>query len=162
MPENEDVVSKRAQRRAVGRHGVVGEISGDDLPEPFPSFGNWPVHSPSQRLLDLPELCPHAVATRLPPNPEVASMGLIANEHKAQEREGLRLGTSAPLAVLGRKATELNQPGLCRMERQRELPQPVAHRVPEAPGVDLMLEAPTMSSAYLTMIMSPVASRRRQ
>src|SRR4051794_28464355 len=83
MPENEDVVSKRAQRRAVGRHGVVGEISGDDLPEPFPSFGNWPVHSPSQRLLDLPELCPHAVATRLPPNPEVASLGLIANEHKA-------------------------------------------------------------------------------
>ena len=85
MPENEDVVSKRAQRRAVGRHGVVGEISGDDLPEPFPSFGNWPVHSPSQRLLDLPELCPHAVATRLPPDPEVASLGLIANEHKAVE-----------------------------------------------------------------------------
>src|SRR3954466_5944159 len=31
MPENEDVVSKRAQRRAIGRHSVVGEISGDDL-----------------------------------------------------------------------------------------------------------------------------------
>src|SRR6266446_2722034 len=56
MPENEDVVSKRAQRRAVGRHGVVSEISGDDLREPFPGFRNWPVHSPSQRLLDLPEL----------------------------------------------------------------------------------------------------------
>ena len=63
MPENEDVVSKRAQRRAVGRHGVVSEIAGDDLREPFPGFRNWPVHSPSQRLLDLPELGVHAVAT---------------------------------------------------------------------------------------------------
>ena len=35
MPENEDMVSKRAQRRAVGRHGVVSEIAGDDLREPF-------------------------------------------------------------------------------------------------------------------------------
>src|SRR4029077_20214037 len=103
MPENEDAVSKRAQRRAVGRHGVVSEISGDDLREPFPGFRNWPVHSPSQRLLDLPELGAHAVATWLPPDPEVASPGLIANEHKAQELEGFRFGASAPLAVLGRK-----------------------------------------------------------
>src|SRR6202023_1724594 len=53
MPENEDVVSKRAQRRAVGRHGVVSEIAGDDLREPFPGFRNWPVHSMPQPLLDL-------------------------------------------------------------------------------------------------------------
>src|ERR1700722_18460449 len=39
MPENEDVVSKRAQRRAVGRHGVVSEIAGEDLREPFPVSG---------------------------------------------------------------------------------------------------------------------------
>src|SRR3954454_17220685 len=31
--------------------------------------------------------------------------------------------------------------GLVRMQRQRELPQPLAHRVPEAPGVSLALEA---------------------
>ena len=43
--------------------------------------------------------------------------------------------------VLRRKATELDQSGLVRMKRQRELPQPFAHRVPEAPGVGLMLEA---------------------
>src|SRR3984893_7300103 len=53
MPENEDVVSKRAQRRAVGRHGVVSEIAGDDLREPFPGFRNWPVRSMAQPLLDL-------------------------------------------------------------------------------------------------------------
>jgi hypothetical protein len=31
--------------------------------------------------------------------------------------------------------------GLVRMQRQRELPQPIAHRIPEAPGVGLVLEA---------------------
>src|SRR6202008_3442829 len=54
MPENEDVVSKRAQRRAVGRHRVVSEIAGDNLRKPFPGFRNWPVHSMPQPLLDLP------------------------------------------------------------------------------------------------------------
>src|ERR1700730_11670068 len=141
MPENEYVVSKRAQRRAVGRYGVVSEISGNDLREPFPGFRNWPVHSMSQCLLDFPERRAHAVAARLPPDPEVTPLGFIENEHEAQELEGFRFGTSAPLAVLRRKATELNQAGLLRMKRQRELPQPVAHRVPEAASVVLMLEA---------------------
>src|ERR1019366_7641970 len=58
-----------------------------------------------------------------------------------QELEGFRFGTSAPLAVLRRKATELNQAGLIRMKRQRELPQPIAHSVPETARVGLMLES---------------------
>src|SRR3984893_13289730 len=140
MPENEYVVSKRAQRRAVGRYGVVSEISGNDLREPFPGFRNWPVHSMSQCLLDFPERRAHAVAARLPPDPEVAPSGFIANEHEAQELEGFRFGTSAPLAVLRRKATELNQAGLLRMKRQRELPQPAAHPLPEAPSIAHNLE----------------------
>lgn len=37
-------------------------------------------------------------------------------------------------------AAELDQAGLVRMQRQRELLQPVAHCVPEAPSVALMLE----------------------
>jgi hypothetical protein len=60
--------------------------------------------------------------------------------NKTKELEGFRFGASAPLAVLRRKAPELNQAGLIRMKRQRELPQPIAHRVPEAAGVSLMLE----------------------
>jgi len=36
VPENGDVVAECADRRAVRRHGVVGEIPSDDLPEPFP------------------------------------------------------------------------------------------------------------------------------
>src|SRR3954454_9033002 len=37
-------------------------------------------------------------------------------------------------------AAELDQAGLVRMQRQRELPQPFAHRIPETPGVGLVLE----------------------
>src|SRR5438067_13717046 len=37
--------------------------------------------------------------------------------------------------------TELDQAGLVRMQRQRELSQPRAHRSQEAPGVFLMREA---------------------
>src|ERR1019366_8822981 len=140
MPKMFDVISKRGQCQAIGRHGMIGKIAGDDLSKPFPCFRDGPVCSSLQRFLDLPELRTHAVPTCLPPDPEVASSGFIANEHEPQELEGLRFGTSALLAVLGRKAAELNQTGLVRMKRQRELSQPVAHRVPKAAGLALMLE----------------------
>src|ERR1700694_125176 len=111
MPEDDDVVAKCSNRRAIGRHGVVGEIPADDLPEPFPGFRNWPVHSSSQRFLDFPELRTHAVAARLPFDLEIAPSGLAADEHEAQELERLRFAKPALLAVLRRKAAELNQAG---------------------------------------------------
>jgi hypothetical protein len=45
---------------------------------------------------------------------------------------------SAPFC---REAAELDQAGLVRVERQRELLEPPAHIAPEAPGVSLVLEA---------------------
>jgi hypothetical protein len=39
---------------------------------------------------------------------KVAASRFAADEHKAQEREGFRLGKPAPLAILRRKAAELN------------------------------------------------------
>jgi hypothetical protein len=62
MPEGDDVTAERKQCRAVGWHGVVGEVSGDDLREPSADFGNWHMPPFSQRLLDLPKLRAHAVA----------------------------------------------------------------------------------------------------
>ncbi len=44
-------------------------------------------------------------------------------------------------ASFRRKAAKLDQAGLVRVERQRELLEPLAHIVPEAPGVSLVLEA---------------------
>src|SRR6202049_1320681 len=48
------------------------------------------------------------------------------SEGKAQEVEGLRLAKPAPLAAFRREASELDQPGLLGVQRQRKLPQPLA------------------------------------
>src|SRR5438132_14149301 len=79
-PEFRDQEPERGQRGTVGRHGVIVEVSADDAREPFPLLGDRLVHSQSQPLLDLLELCPHAVAPALPRYEELASAGFAANE----------------------------------------------------------------------------------
>jgi integrase len=127
VPENGDVVAECADRRAVRRHGVVCEITGDDLAEPFPGVRDRQVPSLPQPFLDLPQLGAHAVATRLPLDLEIAPPGFAADQHEAQELEGLRFAEPTLLAILRRMAAELDQAGLVRVQRQRELPQPFAH-----------------------------------
>jgi hypothetical protein len=73
--------------------------------------------------------------------------GFAANEGEAQEVEGLRLAEPSLLTALRRKASELDQPGLLRMQRQRKLSQPLAHLVQEALGVVLVLHPEMKSSA---------------
>jgi hypothetical protein len=62
VPENGDVVAECADRRAIRRHGVVSEITGDDLAEPFPGVRDRHVPSLPQPFLDLLQLGAHAVA----------------------------------------------------------------------------------------------------
>src|SRR5262245_25690287 len=59
---------------------------------------------------------------------------------EAQELEGFRFSEPALRSSGHRMAAKLDQAGLFRMQRQRELLQPFTHRVPEAPGVTFMLE----------------------
>src|SRR5215217_9426767 len=125
---------------SVGRHCVVVEVTGDDLCQPFSLCGNRLMHPPPQPLFDRLHLYPHSIASRLPFDQELAPTCLAADEGEAQEVEGLRLAVPAPLAVFCREASELDQPGLLRVQRQCELPQPLAHRLQEAPGVALVLE----------------------
>src|SRR6266540_2475115 len=104
--------SERDERANVGRHSMVVEVADDDLPQPFPLYGDWLVHPPSQPFLDHPELRPHAVASGLPMNQELAPAGFAADEGEAQEVEGLRFAESAPFAIGRREAAELDQAGL--------------------------------------------------
>jgi hypothetical protein len=39
------MIAEHSQRRAVGRHGAVGEVSSYNLREPSPDFRNWHVLS---------------------------------------------------------------------------------------------------------------------
>src|SRR5205814_58535 len=72
---------------------------------------------------------------------EVALPGLAADERKAQEAEGLRFAEPALRACDPCEAAKLDQAGLLRVQRQRELPQPCTHFVPEAPGIGFLLKA---------------------
>src|SRR5258706_9646385 len=119
---------------------MIGEEPPHDLRQPSPLFGYRLVHSPSQLLLDLRELCPHAVAPGFPFKLELARARAPADENEAQELEGFRFSEPAPCASVRRMATKLDQAGLFPVERPRELLQSLSHRVPEAPSVRLMLE----------------------
>src|SRR5580704_3508363 len=140
MPASDDLVPERRQCTTIGRHRVIVEVAGNDLPQPPPHGGDRLMHSLAQRLLDLLQLCPPAVAPGLTLDLELALAGFTADEGEAEEVEGLRLAEPALLAIDRRKAAELDQAGLVRMKLQRELFQPLAHRAEEAPSVTLVLE----------------------
>src|SRR5262249_25873197 len=141
QPETHHMVAKGAECRKVGRHGVVCEVAPNDLRQPAPLFGDRLMHSPPQLLLYLPELCPHAIAPGFPFKLEFALARPPTDEHESQELEGFRLSQPTLCAPVRCMAAKLDQAGLVRVQRQQELFHPLAHRVPEAPGVRLVLEA---------------------
>src|SRR5258708_40234328 len=53
-------VTELHQGMAIGRDGVIPEVSADDLFEPFPLLADRLGPPLTQFLLDLPELCPHS------------------------------------------------------------------------------------------------------
>ena len=60
---------------------------------------------------------------------------------EAEEVESLRLPLSPRLTLLGRVATEADQPGLCRVQRQFERAQPFLEIIEERLRLMLVLEA---------------------
>ena len=113
--------AKRGQRSTVCRHRVIVEVAGDDLLQPLSLFWNRLVHTPPQFLFDGLQLDPHAIPSGLPFDLEFTPASFATDEDEAQEGEGLRFAKPAPLAVFHRKASELEEPGLLRMKRQRKL-----------------------------------------
>ena len=75
--------------------------------------------APRQFLFDGLQLCPHTVPPGLPFDLEFSPASFAADNGEAQE--GLRFAEPAPLAVCRRQASNLDQPGLLRMKRQRKL-----------------------------------------
>src|SRR5947207_1902948 len=137
-PEIDDAEAEGDERATVGRHRMVVEVSGDDSFQPLSLCRDWLMHSPPQLLFDHLQLRPQAIGPGLPLDLELAPTRLAADEDEAQEAEGLRFAEPAPLAICRRMASELDQPGLLRVERQRVLSQPLTHLVQEAPRVRLV------------------------
>ena len=128
-------------------HCVVGEEARRDLLQPFPLFGDWPVHLPPQRVLHSPEGRPHAVTSGLPQNLELTRPCSPADEREAQKGERLRFAKTQFLALCRRMATKLDQPGLIRVQRQRKLLQPLAQFFQKPLGLSFVLKAQPPSSA---------------
>jgi hypothetical protein len=118
MPESNYMVAKSRERLQVRWHCMVCEEAADDLSEPFSLLGNWLMPPLSQLLLDLFELCSHAVAPGFPLQKESAPTRFAADESETQEVEGLRLAEPTPRAVVRRVAAKLDEPGLLRVERK--------------------------------------------
>jgi hypothetical protein len=69
---------KRHERAEVTRHGVVGEVAGDDLPKPSTLLGNGQMHLSSQRVFDLSQLGLRAITTGFPLDEEFSLTCLAA------------------------------------------------------------------------------------
>jgi hypothetical protein len=72
-------------RRDIGWPGMIVEVAGDDLPQPFPLLGDRRVPAPRPLAFDLLELRPPPVATGFPLEQEFAAPGLAADNGEAQK-----------------------------------------------------------------------------
>lgn len=90
--------SEGHERATIGRHCMVHKEAGDNLPQPFPLFGDCLMHAPAQLVPDLAELGSHAVASGFPFDQEVASARFAADEDEAQEVERFRFSEPESLA----------------------------------------------------------------
>src|SRR4030088_3403032 len=119
QPDALHIIVECSQCRAVGRHGMIGEKASDHPLEPGPLLGDRLVHAPAQFLPDPPERCPHAIAPCCSFDKELPTAVAFTYEGKAKKVEGLRFSEPATSASFRRKAAELDQAGLVRIERQR-------------------------------------------
>ena len=64
------MLAECAERLDIVRHSMIGKIASDNLPQPFPLFGDVVVHTPPQLFFDFLELYPHAIPPGLPSDEE--------------------------------------------------------------------------------------------
>jgi len=140
-PEIGHIVSEGSKASAVCGYRVIREVSTDDLSEPLTLDRDGFVHAPPQLLFDRSQPCPHPVPARLPLELEGAPAGPAADVSEPKKVECLRLAQPTALSIFGRKTTELDQPGLLRMQRKRELLQPLPHVLHESLRFSFMLES---------------------
>jgi len=78
------------------------------------------MHTPPQLDLDPLQRRLHALANRVPKHHEPSLLRLPADVLEAEEIEGLRFTQPSAFSVLGRMASELDQPRLLRVQFQLE------------------------------------------
>ena len=105
-PKALNVVEECTKHPSVGRDGMVGKVTVDDLPQPLALFRDWLVPASSQLLLDLLELGPQPVAPGLPSDDEVAPTAPSADQCNAEKIESLRLAQSPSRSIRHRRQSK--------------------------------------------------------
>src|SRR5262245_3309590 len=141
---------------------MVGKVAPNDLRQPTPLFGDRLVHAPPQLLLDLAELCLHAVAPGFPFKLEFPLRVCPQMNTKPRNLKvsGLPSPRRARLAAAKRPNSIRRVLSGCNDSENSSNRVRIASQKRRASAS--CSKPTTTSSAYLTMIISPVASRRRQ
>ena len=134
-----DVVKEGVECRHVSRHGMVREVPLTTCATTAPARGSAGA-SPSQLLLDL-----LSFACWRSPRDFRLTINLarrVRSQMKTKPRNLKVSGLPSPCcARLSTAWRPTRSGGSFRMQRQREVLEPITHRIPEAPGVRLVLEA---------------------
>src|SRR5271166_4547748 len=139
-PVPPDLVAEGRDQIDVAGHGVVVEVSPQHARQPAPLLGDGPVTAPPKLGFHLLQLRPQPLFDGDAPEPEAPVPRLPANVGEAQEVERLRL-CKAPLSpVRSRKAAELDEAGLVRVQFQIELRKPLSKVVKEPFCIPEVLE----------------------
>src|SRR5579864_2254259 len=142
MPEPTYWEPKPIQRRTVGRHSVITNVSTHDRPQPLAHFGDGVMHASFEFGLHLAQLRLQPFANRLPQDREASVAPLLPTDvGEAEEVERLRFPFSALLPVFGRERAELQQARFLGMQFQAELPHSLDQFCPEPYGIRFRLEA---------------------
>jgi hypothetical protein len=108
--------------------------------QPFALFRDGLVPTLPELVFDLPQLRPHSLRDRDPPQPEPSMLGLPTEMSEPKEIERLRLPETTSRSAPGGMPSELDQPGLVRVQLQPKLRKPLTKVGPEPPRVLLVLE----------------------
>ena len=135
------MLSEGPEGPVIGRHRVIGEMAGHDLPQPFALRGNGLVHSSPQLHLDLQEFRSHAVPSGLPLQLEVAAARLAAYERETQEVESFRFADSALRATCWPRNGQTRSRGSFPDAATVRIVPSRTHRIAKAPGVSFVFEA---------------------
>src|SRR5277367_1451591 len=120
---------------------MVGVEAHHDPAQPRSLLIDCLMHPSAQRLLDHLQSDAHPVSARLPLELEASPPAVPAYVGESKKVERLRFAETTRPPVLGRMASELDEPCLPRVQRQGKLCQTRPHVLPEPLGVGLMLEA---------------------
>ena len=115
-PALDQVVAERCDRRRTHWHGVVGKPPAQYFGEPLALRLDAAMASCPELLLDLPQLCPHPLSNRRPPQHEAAAAPPgRAVVREPEEVERLRFAEATRAAVCDCIPTELDVPRLVRV-----------------------------------------------